>query len=316
MTNFIDPRLKLRHLQCFLTLASQRSVMKAADALSLTPSAVSKSLAELEDILDVALFVRKRAGLEITPVGELFLDYASQAFGSLLEGVNAIEEGRTVSTAISIGVLPTVASSLLPRAINALCAEYGDTVLTVQTGVNSDLLRQLKLGQLHLVLGRLADPIEMSGVSFAPLYTEPMVFAVRPSHPLAAGMRGAAQIASFPLMLPLRGTAIRRAADSFLIAAGIGMPRQRIESISDSLAHSLLRQSDAIWFGPLGVAADDIVSGLLARLPVATETTSAAVGLSTLTDAAPGAALRFFIGAIRSAAQELQAQAPRDRLPA
>jgi DNA-binding transcriptional LysR family regulator len=91
---------------------------------------------------------------------------------------------------------------------------------------------------------------------------------------------------------------------------------QRIESISDSLAHSLLRQSDAIWFGPLGVVADDIGNGLLARLPVATETTSAAVGLSTLTDAAPGAAVRFFIGAIRAAAQELQAQAPRDRLPA
>lgn len=308
MKNFVDPRLKLRHLQCFLTLASQRSVMKAADALSHTPSAVSKNLAELEEILGVTLFVRKRAGLEITPVGELFLGHASQAFGSLQEGFNAIDEGRAISTAISIGVLPTVASSLLPRAIRTLCAEYGDTVLTVHTGVNSDLLRQLKLGQLHLVLGRLADPIEMAGVSFAPLYTEPMVLAVRPSHPLAGAMRSAAQIASFPLMLPLRGTAIRRAADSFLIAAGIGMPRQRIESISDSLAHGLLRQSDAIWFGPLGVVAEDIDNGLLARLPVATETTSAAVGLSTLTDAPPGAALRFFIAAIREAALELHGQ--------
>src|SRR3712207_1433285 len=48
MKNFVDPRLKLRHLQCFLTLASQRSVLKASDALSQTPSAVSKNLAELE----------------------------------------------------------------------------------------------------------------------------------------------------------------------------------------------------------------------------------------------------------------------------
>jgi LysR family pca operon transcriptional activator len=238
-------------------------------------------------------------------VGALFLGHASQAFGSLQEGFNAIDEGRNVTTAISIGVLPTAASSLLPQAIVKLCAEYSDVVVTVHTGVNSDLLRQLKLGELQLVLGRLADPAEMVGVSFAPLYAEPMVFAARPGHPLARRMAGAAPLAAYPLILPLRGTAIRRVADSFFIASGMGVPRQRIESISDSLARSLLRQSDAVWFGPLGVAADDFANGLLARLEVPTGSTSAAVGLSTLSDAPVGAALRFFIGAIRCAAREL-----------
>jgi LysR family transcriptional regulator, pca operon transcriptional activator len=304
MKNWLDARLKLRHLQCLVTVASHRSVLRAADSLAQTPSAVSKNLTELEEILGVQLFVRKRAGLQITPVGETFLNYASQAFGSLQEGFLAIDEGRSVSMPLYVGVLPTAASSILPNAILRLCTEYSDTVVIVHTGVNADLLKQLKLGELNLVIGRLADPTEMYGLSFEPLYAEPLVMAVRPQHPLAATDLKVEDIGSFPMILPPGGTMIRREADSFFIASGIGMPRQRIETLSNSVARSLLRQSDAIWFCPLGVVADDLRNAGAMRLQISTESTIASVGLSTLSDAPVSSALKFFMEAIREAARE------------
>lgn len=302
MPGLFDSRLKLRHLQCLLALASHGSVLKAAEFLVQTPSAVSKTLAELEELLDVQLFERKRAGLKITPAGETLLDYASQALGILQEGIAAVDEGRISSPPLNVGVLPTVTSNILPQAILRLCAEYPDIVITVHTGINSSLLKQLKLGELDLVIGRLGDPTEMYGVSFEPLYTEPLVLAVRAGHPLVSIVPQAPEISAYPLILPVRGTMIRNDVERFLISSGIGMSRQRIESISNTMGRSLLQQSDAIWFCSLGVIADDLAKGQAVQLDVPTQSTTASVGLSTLSEAPSSIALSHFMRAIRAAA--------------
>jgi LysR family pca operon transcriptional activator len=63
--SFTDGRVKLRHLQCFLAVADQGSLQKAATRLAITQPAVSKTLAELEDMLGVALFVRGRGAVSL-----------------------------------------------------------------------------------------------------------------------------------------------------------------------------------------------------------------------------------------------------------
>jgi LysR family pca operon transcriptional activator len=55
-----DDHIKFRHLQCFLAVAQHGSLQKAADVLSITQPAVSKSLKELEALLGVRLFERPR----------------------------------------------------------------------------------------------------------------------------------------------------------------------------------------------------------------------------------------------------------------
>ena len=56
----IDERIKFRHLQCFLAVAQHGSLQKAADVLSITQPAVSKTLKELEALVSVRLFERGR----------------------------------------------------------------------------------------------------------------------------------------------------------------------------------------------------------------------------------------------------------------
>ncbi|MGA7782434.1 MAG: LysR family transcriptional regulator, partial [Paraburkholderia sp.] len=53
-----DSRVKFRHLQCFLAVAQFGGVQRAAESLSITQPAVSKTVAELEAILGVKLFER------------------------------------------------------------------------------------------------------------------------------------------------------------------------------------------------------------------------------------------------------------------
>src|SRR5690606_10039130 len=79
----LDPRIKLRHLTAFIETDRQGGVLPAAEALGLTQPAISKSLAELEDILDVALFDRTRRKLALTEFGALFLRYATATLSAL-----------------------------------------------------------------------------------------------------------------------------------------------------------------------------------------------------------------------------------------
>ena len=58
----IDTRIKYRHLVCFLEMARQGSLARAADVLAVSQPAMSKTLKELEALLTVSLFVRSKSG--------------------------------------------------------------------------------------------------------------------------------------------------------------------------------------------------------------------------------------------------------------
>ena len=69
----VDSRIKFRHLQTFVEVARQKSVMKAADLLHVSQPAVTKTIRELEEVLGVAVFERDGRGIKITRYGEVFL---------------------------------------------------------------------------------------------------------------------------------------------------------------------------------------------------------------------------------------------------
>ena len=65
-------RIRHRHLNCFLETARARKVSSAAYALSISQPAASKTLAELERILETRLFDRGgKGGLTLTPSGRV-----------------------------------------------------------------------------------------------------------------------------------------------------------------------------------------------------------------------------------------------------
>jgi LysR family transcriptional regulator, glycine cleavage system transcriptional activator len=64
----------LRNLRAFCIAARHRSFKAAADELSLTPSAVSHQMKELEEVLGVRLFERKTRALGLTTAGHTLLD--------------------------------------------------------------------------------------------------------------------------------------------------------------------------------------------------------------------------------------------------
>ncbi|HVX83110.1 MAG TPA: pca operon transcription factor PcaQ [Devosiaceae bacterium] len=290
-----DLPVKFRHLRTLVEVARQQSVGKAADVLHVSQPAVTKTLRELEAALGATLVEREGRGIRITRFGEVFLQHAGASLAAIQRGIDSVARARANSgPPLRIGALPTVSARIMPGALEKFLGLRTGNPVKVVSGENVVLLEQLRRGQLDLVVGRLAAPELMTGLSFAHLYDEPVVFAVRRGHPLLASRDfDFARIRDFTVVMPTQGSVIRPFVERFLIGHGIGDFPSEIETVSDSFGRAMIRTSDAIWVISEGVVAPDIESGDITVLPVDTAETRGAVGLTMRADATdpPGAAL-------------------------
>lgn len=293
-------RLKLRHLQCLVMVAQERNLVRAGKALSLTQPAVSKTVAELEEIVGRPLLLRRRRGVELTPAAEVLVRHAVSALRGLSEGLGlAMDLPEADQLHVAVGALPNMTANLLPEAVALLHASHPALRVRVVSGINAQLMTQLRQGEIDLVLGRLAQASAMADLAFEQLYSEPLLLVVRPGHPLASRRKLALDVlAGYPLVLPVSGSLIRHTADAFLIAQGVALPNRLVEATDTSFVVGLLQRSDAVWFGPQGAVEGFVSRGELKRLAIDTASTEGPVGLTVRRNAESGEGARLLMETI------------------
>jgi LysR family pca operon transcriptional activator len=303
----IDPRIKLRHIACFLEVARLRSVVNAANALNISQPAASKTIQELEELLGGALFDRSRRNLFLTGFGEVFYRYASTSIAALRQGIDAAR-GSTEATTVKVGALPTVSARILPQAVHRFAGDDHGVRTRIVTGPNDYLLTLLRTGDVDLVIGRMTEPDAMLGLSFEHLYSERVVMAVRPDHPLLAERQkfNLAMIAPFPVMMPTPHSVIRPLVERMLLVHGVTGLNEEIETVSDAFGRAYVRQTDAVWIISEGVVANDVAEGQLDLLPVDTRETVGPVGFTTRADTVPTLAAATLMQCVREEAAKLR----------
>ena len=285
----MESRISFRHVSCFLAIARERHLGRAAQQLNLSQPAVSKTLAELESLAKVRLVERGRHGARLTPAGEQFLRYAVGVAQAMESAAAALHGAVAPAVAVlELGALPTVASGVLPDALLRLRARQPQTGVRLHTATNQVLLSALKAGQLDCVVGRMAEPSMMQGLSFELLYAEPLVMAVRPRHPLLRTRPVSPQaVLDYPLVVAPTGTVPRHHTDTFFDAHALRVPANCTETLSVSVSRLLARRSDAVWITPEFAARDDLASGELARLQLPVSNAEEPVGLLRRSAGAP-----------------------------
>lgn len=300
-------RIKTRHLTVFLEIARRMSVGKAAAALNLSQPAATRTMRELEDELGMPLLARDGRGIRLTSAGEAFRRHAAASLAALRQGVDTLRglEASSIPP-LRIGALPTVSARIMPRVISAFLTEAQARVKIV-TGENTVLLDQLAQGELDVVVGRLAAPERMVGLTFEHLYSEQVRFVVRRGHPLVEGKPfSPAEIANHPVIMPTTGSVIRPFVDRLLIALAMPEPRQRIESVSDSFGRAFLRETNAVWIISEGVVAGELAAGSFVALPVDTSETRGAVGITLRADQGQPPLLEPFMRTLRQVSTDLR----------
>ena len=296
----MDRRIKFRHLEAFIGIARAKSLKRAAETLNLTQPAVSKTLKELETILGVTLMERGRAGVQLCPEGEVFLQFAEQSVSALHNGLASIG-GAAGGGVLAVGALPSVAAQLLPQAVGLFRSNAPDVVLHIREGSHAFLTDLLRNGALDLVVGRLGRPDSMTGLSFTQLREEKVVIVVAPGHPLAGAVQ-LDQLRGYPVIYPPKEAAIRPLIARMMIASGQALFADRIESTSAAFARAMvLGQEQAIWFISEGVVAGDIAEGRLVALGINTEPTTGPVGIMARSEDTPTPMMHQFRKALIAA---------------
>lgn len=275
----MDPRLRLRHLRCFLETARLGGLSAAAEELSISQPAASKTLRELEEILDVALFDRSTRRLVLSPAGRVFQQHAGSAMRALETAQEAVRDAPERITRLNLGVLPTVATDLLPRAALKYNELVPHCILQLTTGPNWLLLSQLREGSLDLMVGRMPDAEQMNGLTFRQLYSERVVMVARPGHPLLGKSNVSAALAKYKLMLPPEGALIAPAVRGWLVSVGLSHLEPTFETVSLAFGRKLVMNSDIVWFISKGVVADEVAAGSLTTLDPESELPSGPVGI-------------------------------------
>ncbi|MDI7862878.1 pca operon transcription factor PcaQ [Rhizobiaceae bacterium n13] len=297
----MDSRIKFRHLQTFLEVARHRSVGKAADALAITQPAVTRTVRELEDILGVALFEKDGRGIRISHFGEVFLRHAGESIASVQRGLDSIAQAqKSEGPPVRIGTLPTASATFMPDVVAEFLSIGTGSPVTIVSGENRMLLNALRLGELDLVVGRLAAPELMTGLDFEPLYTEEVTIVVRPQHPLLKRRHFTLrELGQYTVLMPTRGSVIRPFVDRLLLTNGIPDLPNMIETVSDSFGRAYISRHDAAWIISRGVVMEELTSGRFAELKIDMSETRGAVGFTTQANIERSPSLSLMMQTIR-----------------
>ncbi len=108
-------KLPLNALRVFAAVAERLSFTEAANALDVTPAAVSSQIKTLEDSLETPLFYRHSRSVRLTPLGAQLLPGVQRGFDELARAIDQLRKHRT-SGQLNISMLGSFLQKwLLPR---------------------------------------------------------------------------------------------------------------------------------------------------------------------------------------------------------
>lgn len=161
----------LRQLQYLVAIADHLNFTRAAEACFVTQSTLSAGLKELESILGAQVVERDRRSVVLTPLGREISERARTLLAEAEDLVDlATGAAAPMGGTLRLGVIPTIAPFLLPKALPGLRERYPKLKLALREDLTGNLLARLRDGELDLAL--IALPYETGELLVRPLFDD------------------------------------------------------------------------------------------------------------------------------------------------
>lgn len=239
--------MKLHQLREFIAIADCGSIRAAARFLERSQPALTKNLHRLEDEVHVQLVVRTTHGVVLTSYGNALLERARliQAESQKIQQEIAQMRGEKEGT-LTVGLSPTVATLLLPPALNQFRKDYPNVRLNIAGGLYHTHLPEIRAGTMDFAIG----PISAEGLgpdfSSEPLFFNNTAIACRKSHYLRKATNLAdLQNADWALYGPGKHGPGASIVDAFQ-QAGLPLPKIVVQCSSISGLIALVARSDIL----------------------------------------------------------------------
>ncbi|MBM1173578.1 LysR family transcriptional regulator [Microvirga arabica] len=230
--------MSIRDLKTFLAIAEGGSFAAAAKAVHRTQSAVTVQMQSLEEELGFALFDRSKRPPVLSEAGRALVPRIAevvQVYDQLFrDAARSLVEGH-----LRLGVVPSVITGVMPRALVALRAKYPGLHVELTMGLSKDLLERVQRGTLDAAI--LSDLLEGgAGLLWSPFAREPLVLIA----PLDAPGRKAEELLStYPFIRYTRQAWVGQIIDRFLkqrrLRVEEAMTLDTLEAITNMVHHGL-----------------------------------------------------------------------------
>lgn len=266
--NRLLSRGKFRQLQVLLKIAELGSVQRSAEAIGMTQSAVTQTIAYLERLLETQLFERHARGMRPTAVCLGLLPVARQISERLKDCAEVIAtHQRGSKSLVRLTASTTAVNGLLDHTLPAFNVASPDIQIQITEAEGDDQLLAISHGETDLIACREPSTIP-EGWKFIPLVPDRFAIICTASNSLAqkGNLKWKDLRKEKWLLLPLGP-----ARDHFeKIVSRIGSPPLIYPAItrSPTLIATLMREGNLLGVLPLTFATPHLASGLMAELPL------------------------------------------------
>ena len=180
--------MELRHLRYFVAVAEERNFTRAAERLHIAQPPLSRQIQQLEEILDVSLFVRGSRPLELTEAGRFFYGHAQQLLALSAEIVSMTRRIGKITQKFTMGFVGSTLFGLLPEVVRRFRAAHPDTEFNLLEMTTMEQIQALKDGVIDVGIGRIRH--EDKSIRRIILREEPLIAALPMGHALGFLDRG------------------------------------------------------------------------------------------------------------------------------
>jgi DNA-binding transcriptional LysR family regulator len=177
-------KIDMLGMQGFIAIADHGHFQKAAEALHITQTALTRRLQNLESLLGVALIERTTRSVSLTPTGRDFLPQGRRLLAELTTALVEIREtGKARRGDVSIACVPSAGVQFLPLVIERYSTQYPHNRIKVLDHASSAVAEAVLRREAEFGIN-IAEP-DRPELASVPLLEDRFVLICRNDHPLA-----------------------------------------------------------------------------------------------------------------------------------
>lgn len=180
--------MTITQLQYVLAVAEYQNFTLAAEKSFVTQPTLSMQVQKLEDELDILIFDRSKKPIGITEVGSKIVAQAKNIVNEANRIKDIVDQEKGfIGGEFTLGIIPTIMPTLLPMFLKTFIKKYPKVNLIIKEQNTENLIRNLQDGHLDAAIA--ATPLEIEYIKERPLYYEPFVGYVPPTHRLGKSLQ-------------------------------------------------------------------------------------------------------------------------------
>jgi len=285
-----------RDLDYFIAAAKIMNLGQASQNLNITQPALSKSIARLENDLNIKLFTRSGRGLALTEAGSVLYQRGltlQSAWDEVAKTMTELSNGS--GGVVRVGSAGSATQFLLPEVCKRLQRDVPNLKLEIQIGMNDVLFSLLERHELDIIIGPLVG--YNKPVVQRPVTSDRVVVAASREHPLAGRPASLRDLSRYGWILPAKTVSMRQWLERMFYENHCPALDVKIEISSLAAVPGLIASSGLLSFISENSLAEKEFASRLTRIDNEQLVMTRQVGITWLEDAFISPATRQVIDA-------------------